>query len=152
MTISCVGEWFFFMRSSENEFFRSWGPLGSKDVNDCRYVFPCAGALPTCYRIGCLGSPIRNRTRRGSEVHNLRWPDSHESIRRRARIACFERSEFSLESLHCHAFRMKVVHLDGPIRANRFADSRESPDSGESFQGSRTEPLFYESRFGAPSL
>ena len=38
--------------------------------------------------------------------------------------------------------------LDGPIRANRFADSRESPDSRESFQGSRTEPLFCESRFG----
>ena len=32
--------------------------------------------------------------------------------------------------------------LDGPIRANRFADSRESLDSRESFQGSRTEPLF----------
>ena len=29
-----------------------------------------------------------------------------------------------------------------------FADSRESPDSRESFQGSRTEPLFCESRFG----
>ena len=34
------------------------------------------------------------------------------------------------------------VDLDGPIRANRFAESRESPDSRESFQGSRTEPLF----------
>ena len=34
------------------------------------------------------------------------------------------------------------VSLDGPIRANRFADSRESPDSRESFQGPRTEPLF----------
>ena len=32
--------------------------------------------------------------------------------------------------------------LDGPIRANRFADSCKSPDSRESFQGSRTEPLF----------
>ena len=32
--------------------------------------------------------------------------------------------------------------LDGPIRANRFADSRESPDSRESVQGSRAEPLF----------
>ena len=29
MKTSCVGEWFFFMRSSENEFFRSPGPLGS---------------------------------------------------------------------------------------------------------------------------
>ena len=28
------------------------------------------------------------------------------------------------------------------MRANRFADSREWPDSRESFQGSRTEPLF----------
>ena len=27
------------------------------------------------------------------------------------------------------------LNLDGPIRANRFADSRESPDSRESFQG-----------------
>ena len=45
--------------------------------------------------------------------------------------------------------RQKVPQsLDGPIRANRFADSRESPDSRESFQGSRTEPLFCESRFG----
>ena len=41
-----------------------------------------------------------------------------------------------------------VSNLDGPIRANRFADSREridsreSPDSRESFHGSRTEPLF----------
>ena len=33
-------------------------------------------------------------------------------------------------------------NLDGPIRANRFADSRESLDSHESFQGSRTEPFF----------
>ena len=38
--------------------------------------------------------------------------------------------------------------LDGPIRANRFADSRGSPDSRESLQGSQTEPLFCESRFG----
>ena len=28
-----------------------------------------------------------------------------------------------------------VKHLDGPIRANRLADSRESPDSRESFPG-----------------
>ena len=40
------------------------------------------------------------------------------------------------------------LNLDGPIRVNRFADSRESPDSRESFQGSRTEPLLCESRFG----
>ena len=31
-------------------------------------------------------------------------------------------------------------NLDGPIRANRFADSRGSLDSRESFQGSPTEP------------
>ena len=43
---------------------------------------------------------------------------------------------------------MDPLHLDGPIRANRFADLRESPDSCESFQGSRTEPLFCESRCG----
>ena len=44
--------------------------------------------------------------------------------------------------------------LDGPIRANRFADSRQSPDSRESFQGSRfgTEPLLCESRFGGLKL
>ena len=36
--------------------------------------------------------------------------------------------------------------VDGPIRANRFADSRESPDSRESLQGSRTEPLFFANR------
>ena len=36
-----------------------------------------------------------------------------------------------------------VYSLDGPIHANRFADSRESS------RGSRTEPLFHESRFGA---
>ena len=41
------------------------------------------------------------------------------------------------------------LHLDGPIRANRLADSHESLDSRESFQGSRTEPqLFCQSRFG----
>ena len=38
--------------------------------------------------------------------------------------------------------------LDGPIRANRFADSRESLDLRESFQGSQSEPLFCESRLG----
>ena len=37
--------------------------------------------------------------------------------------------------------RERELGLDGPIRANRFADSRESPDSRESFQGSQTEPL-----------
>ena len=42
--------------------------------------------------------------------------------------------------------------LDGPIRANRFADSRESPDSRESFQGSGTQPLCRESRFGGLKL
>ena len=42
----------------------------------------------------------------------------------------------------------RIPCLDGPIRANRFADSRESPDSRESFQGSRIEPLFRELRFG----
>ena len=43
--------------------------------------------------------------------------------------------------------------LDDPIRANRFADSRESPDSRESFQGSRTEPLFFANRAsGAKNL
>ena len=36
--------------------------------------------------------------------------------------------------------------LDGPIRANRFADSRESPDSREWFQGSRPEPPFFANR------
>ena len=40
-----------------------------------------------------------------------------------------------------------IFILDGPIRENRFADSCESPDSCKSFQGSRTEPLFCESRF-----
>ena len=39
-----------------------------------------------------------------------------------------------------------------PIHANRFADSRESLDSRESFQGSRTEPLFCESRCGGGGL
>ena len=42
--------------------------------------------------------------------------------------------------------------LDGPVRSNLFADSRESPNSRESFQGSRTEPLFRESRFGGPKI
>ena len=32
--------------------------------------------------------------------------------------------------------------LGGPTRVNLFADSRESPDSRDSFQGSQTEPLF----------
>ena len=43
-----------------------------------------------------------------------------------------------------------VFHLRWPdwIRANRFADSRESPDSREASQRSRTEPLFCESCFG----
>ena len=42
--------------------------------------------------------------------------------------------------------------MDGPIPANRFADSRHSPDSRESLQGSRTEPLFCESRFGGLNI
>ena len=44
--------------------------------------------------------------------------------------------------------RNMIWGLDGPIRANRFADSRESLDSRESFRGSRNEPLYCESRFG----
>ena len=44
------------------------------------------------------------------------------------------------------------LFLDGPIRANRFAESLESPGSCESSQGSRTEPLFCELRFGALTL
>ena len=39
-----------------------------------------------------------------------------------------------------------LINFKGPIRANRFADSPESPE------GSRTEPLFCESRFGALTL
>ena len=39
-----------------------------------------------------------------------------------------------------------VLDLDGPICANLFADSRESPDSRESVQGSRTEPPFFANR------
>ena len=42
--------------------------------------------------------------------------------------------------------------VDGPIRANRFADSYESLDSRESSQGSRTEPLFCESHFGGLTI
>ena len=42
--------------------------------------------------------------------------------------------------------------LDGPIHANRFADSRESLDFRESREASRTEPLFCESHFGALRL
>ena len=41
-----------------------------------------------------------------------------------------------------------LSYWDGLIRASRFADLRESPDSRESFQASRTEPLYCESRFG----
>ena len=38
--------------------------------------------------------------------------------------------------------------INGPIRANRFADSRESPDSRTSIQGSRSElnPFFCANR------
>ena len=45
---------------------------------------------------------------------------------------------------HCLILRNFAHHwpnFDDPIRANRFADLRESSDSRESFQGSRTEPL-----------
>ena len=41
----------------------------------------------------------------------------------------------------------RFARIDSQIRANRFADSRESPDSRESVQSSRTEPLFCESHF-----
>ena len=43
-----------------------------------------------------------------------------------------------------HPIMVRILH--GPIRANRIADSRESPDSRESFQGSRTEPSFLANR------
>ena len=46
----------------------------------------------------------------------------------------------------------KVEALDGPICANRFADSGESLDSDESFQGSRTEPLFANRTSGCKTL
>ena len=36
--------------------------------------------------------------------------------------------------------------LDDPIRANRFDNSRESPDSRESLEGSRAEPPFFANR------
>ena len=45
-------------------------------------------------------------------------------------------------------FDLPLLCLDGPIRANRFPDSREPPDSRDLFQGSRIELLFCESRFG----
>ena len=55
--------------------------------------------------------------------------------------------------LGCYMWQhMTFRALDGAIRANRFADSRESPDSRESFQSSRTEPLFCESRFEGPNI
>ena len=38
--------------------------------------------------------------------------------------------------------RAPCLALGGPIRANRFADSRESLNFRDSSQGSRTEPLF----------
>ena len=41
-----------------------------------------------------------------------------------------------------------IWSLDGPIRANRFADSRESPDLRELPEGSRTEPFLCKSHFG----
>ena len=39
--------------------------------------------------------------------------------------------------------------LDGPIRANQFADSHESPGSRELLEGSRTEPPFLRTAFRA---
>ena len=44
--------------------------------------------------------------------------------------------------------RTSFFILDGPIRTNRFADSRESSDSRESVQGSRTEALVCKSHLG----
>ena len=43
----------------------------------------------------------------------------------------------------------RLVIFDGPIRANRFADLCGLPDSHESPETSRAEPLLRESRFGA---
>ena len=45
--------------------------------------------------------------------------------------------------------QIPLTVLDGPARANRFADPRGSPDSCESLQGFRSEPLFCGSRFRA---
>ena len=42
----------------------------------------------------------------------------------------------------CALLMGQELSLDGQIRANRFADPRDSPDSHESLEGSRTEPLF----------
>ena len=58
------------------------------------------------------------------------------------------KSQFPVDSqLRAQRTKQPSQSLEGPIRANRFADSRESPDSRESFQSSPTEPLFCESRF-----
>ena len=40
------------------------------------------------------------------------------------------------EALFLAGSKLIPTNLDGPIRANRFADSCESPDSRESFHGS----------------
>ena len=50
-----------------------------------------------------------------------------------------------LKTIPCIALSL-MGKLDGPSRANRFADSRESSDSRESFQVSRTEPFFFANR------
>ena len=62
-----------------------------------------------------------------------------ELVARGAKEACIS-SEDSCETTS--PADQNTISWDGPIGANRFADSRESPESRESFQGSRTEPLF----------
>ena len=72
-------------------------------------------------------------------------------------VICIKGTSYDRKKRYIRALELDLEYvyawnLDGPIRADRFADSRESLDSRESFQGSRTEPLFCESRFGGQAI
>ena len=60
--------------------------------------------------------------------------------RRSSGVRVVERLAHELDGIHQHRPSAEQS-LDGPTRANQFADSRKSPDSRESLQGSQIEPL-----------
>ena len=59
---------------------------------------------------------------------------------------------FAVDLLSCFSkertdFAAEFETLDDAIRANRFADSRKSPDSRDSFQGFELNPCKFKTHF-----
>ena len=59
---------------------------------------------------------------------------------------------FVRDGFGCMPSSEDILNLDGRIHADRFADSRESHDSRESFQGFRTRPFLANRPSGGQNL